>query len=134
MRYRIELVIDIPPFTDEKDASEALYHQMIYDNVIRVPLLDHLEKAVKWSIKAKIGSEEEGSTQELIMNKSVFDIHNTWADILQDMQSFVVRVPDSYQPPSRDLSSMISISYPVTSWNQFKLDPILEDYPIIGLA
>ncbi len=76
MKIILSIELDIPDDTEAANFSHEEIGQLLSDSYVQYTTNQHLKDALKWCVKAKIGSESED-----IAGKQIYSYHNTWADI-----------------------------------------------------
>jgi hypothetical protein len=73
MKIKITVELDIPEFDDQSNEEMT---QNIFDAYTNYITCKHLEDALKWCSRARIGTENEDPVA-----KAIYSHHDTWADI-----------------------------------------------------
>jgi hypothetical protein len=73
MKLRLVIDLDVPEFDGQSDAEVS---QNLFDSYTHYVTKKHLEDAMRWCAKGRIGSDNEDATA-----KAIYNYHNTWADI-----------------------------------------------------
>lgn len=73
MKIKLTIELDVPEFDGQ---SHAEISQNLFDAYTHYVTCSHLEDACHWCAKGRVGSDNEDPTA-----KSIYEYHNTWADI-----------------------------------------------------
>lgn len=73
MKIKMQIEFEVPGVDNFSDAEIS---QLLFDAYTHYTTCKHLEDAMKWCARGRIGMENEDSGA-----KQIYQYHNTWADI-----------------------------------------------------